>query len=269
MHQGAWLLWALGAGAIAVTTTNPFYLAPLVAACYVVHVACRIDGPGARTFKWFVIGGVAAVVIRVALVLLGTVWPAAGDVNASTLVHAAYEGARLGALLIVFGTFNSVTDPFRLLRLAPARWHEPALAASLALAIAPRTIEAAGRVVEAQRLRGIEIRGLRSLPALAVPVLENGMTDAVTLAESMDARGHGHSRRTRYRPEAWTAAAWATAFGALFAGATFVAYAVAGEGVLQPSTFPLMWPEASLVPVLAVFLVAVPALAASSTGTRA
>jgi energy-coupling factor transport system permease protein len=268
VHQGAWLLWVLGTGAIVVTTTNPFYLAPLVAACYLVHIACRVEGPGVRTFKWFAIGGFAAVVIRVGLVLLGVVWPAAGDVNASTLTHAAYEGSRLGALLVVFGTFNSVTDPFRLLRLAPARWHEVALAGSLALAITPRTIEAAGRVLEAQKLRGIEIRGLRSLPALAVPVLENGMSDAITLAESMDARGHGHGRRTRYRPEPWSAPSWASAVGALGAGALFVSYAIGGKGGLEPSTFPLVWPAATLVPVLSVLLVIIPAIVAPSTGAR-
>lgn len=269
MHQGAWLLWALGAGAIAVTTTNPFYLAPLVAVCYVVHVACRIDGPGVRTFKWFAFGGVAAIVIRVALVLLGLVWPAAGEVNASTLAHAAYEGARLGALLIVFGTFNSVTDPFRMLKLAPARWHEFALAGSLALAITPRTIEAAERVLEAQRLRGIQIRGLRSLPALAVPVLANGMEDAVTLAESMDARGHGYGRRTRHRPEPWTTSSWLAAAASIAAGAIFVAYSLSGAGGLEPSSFPLVWPDATPALVGAVTLAVIPAIAAPSIGERA
>jgi energy-coupling factor transport system permease protein len=237
-----------------------------VGACFTVHVACRIDGPGVRTFKWFAIGGVAAIVIRVSLVLLGLVWPAAGEVNASTLTHAAYEGARLGALLIVFGTFNSVSDPFRMLKLAPARWHEFALAGSLALAITPRTIEAAGRVLEAQRLRGIQIRGLRSLPALAVPVLENGMEDAVALAESMDARGHGYGRRTRHRPEPWTTSSWVAAATSITAGATFVVYALLGAGGLEPSTFPLVWPDATLALVGAVILAAGPAIAAPSNG---
>jgi energy-coupling factor transport system permease protein len=268
MHPGAWLLWVLGTGTIAVTTTNPFYLAPLVAACYFVYAVCRIDGPGVRTFKWFAIGAFAAIVIRVSLVLLGVIWPAAGDVNAGTLAHAAYEGSRLGALLVVFGTFNSVTDPFRLLRLAPARWHEVALAGSLALAITPRTIEAAGRVVEAQKLRGIEIRGLRSLRALAVPVLENGMSDAVTLAESMDARGHGHGRRTRYRPDPWTVGSLASGAGAAGAGATFVAFGLADMGNLEPSTFPLVWPDASFVPVLSLILVLIPVFVAPAGGGR-
>ncbi|MGH2788098.1 MAG: energy-coupling factor transporter transmembrane component T family protein [Actinomycetota bacterium] len=267
MHQGAWLVWATGTAAIVVSTTNPFYLGPLVAASYVVHVTCRIEGPGVRTFRWFAVGAIVAIFIRIALVLIGVVWPAAGEVNAGTLTHAALEGARLGALLMVFGTFNSVTDPFRLLRLAPARWHEVALASSLALAIAPRTIEAAGRVLEAQRLRGIDVRGPRSLAALAVPVLENGMDDAVLLAESMDARGHGHGRRTRYRPERWTVRSW-TGAAPVLAGGLFVGFGIAGAGDLEPSTFPLSWPGASLVLVVAVMLVAAPAFVASARGAR-
>ena len=91
---------------------------------------------------------------------------------------------RLAALLVVFGTFNAVTDPFGVVRLAPRRFHEPALAAALALSIAPRTISMAGKVREAQRLRGIHVSRWRSLPALAVPILETGMEDALTLARN-------------------------------------------------------------------------------------
>ena len=71
--------------------------------------------------------------LRTALVFFGTV-------DAANVAYAALEGARLAALLIVFGTFNAVTDPFGVVRLAPRRFHEPALAAALALSIAPRTI---------------------------------------------------------------------------------------------------------------------------------
>ena len=141
-------------------------------------------------------------------------------------MYAALEGARLAALLIVFGTFNAVTDPSAVVRLAPRRFHEPALAASLALSIAPRTIASAARVREAQQLRGIRIPRWRSLPALAVPVLATGMEEAVTLAESMDARGHGRGRRTRYRPERWTAAAVLVAAAATVAAGAFLVAAV-------------------------------------------
>ena len=197
MHQGAWLLWALSGGLVAISTTNPFYLLPLLAVAWVVHAAHGRPGPQARSFRIFLIFGALTICTRTALVLF------LPDIQMGSIVEAAAEGLRLAVLLTVFGAFNTVSDPFGVLRLSPRRWHEPALAASLALSIAPRTIAAVATVREAQRLRGIEVRRWRSLPALAVPVLETGMEEAVVLAESMDARGHGRGRRTRYRPERW------------------------------------------------------------------
>lgn len=233
------------------STTNPFYLLPLFAAAWFVHSACRIEGPGSRSFKVFVLFGVVTVVTRTALVLLG-------PVNRGSVLAAVLEGLRVAVMLAVFGTFSSVTDPWRILRLAPRRFHEPALAAALALSIAPRTIEAAARVREAQRMRGIELKRWRALPALAVPVLATGMEEAVTLAESMDARGHGRGRRSSYRTERWIPAAWATAATAIAAAVVFLVLGIRLEGGLTPSTLPLVWPDASPVLVLAAVSFALP-----------
>lgn len=251
LHPGAWIGWATCAGIVAFTTTDPFYLAVLVAVAWFVYAANRVPGPTARSFRLFALAGLLAMLIRTALVLLGTV-------NLDNVAYAALEGARLAALLIVFGTFNAVTDPFGVVRLAPRRFHEPALAAALALSIAPRTIATAGRVREAQRLRGIHVTRWRGLPSLAVPVLASGMEDAVTLAESMDARGHGRGRRTRYRPAAWTPAAVLTLIAAAFAAGIFLAAAWTGRGGLHPSTSPLLWPAASPWLLAAMLLLAVP-----------
>ena len=144
-------------GIVAFTTTDPFYLAPLVAAAWFVSAAHRVPGPASRSFRMFALAGVAAMVLRTSLVLLGTV-------DAGSVAYAALEGARLATLLVVFGTFNAVTDPFGVVRLAPRRFHEPALAAALALSIAPRTIAMAGRVREAQQLRGIGVSLARRCP---------------------------------------------------------------------------------------------------------
>lgn len=260
MHQGAWLAWIMAAGLSAVLSTNPFYLLPLFAVAWFVYAACRVPGPGARSFRLFALFGVLTIVTRTGLVFLNPIVDA--PVTASAFVAAALEGLRLAVLLVLFGTFNSVTDPFRVLRLAPRRWHEPALATALALLIAPRTMDAAARVREAQRLRGIPIARWRSLPALAVPVLATGMEDAMTLAESMDARGHGRGRRTRYRPEKWTAASTATSLVAAGAAGAFVVAALTGSGSLSPSWFPLTWPQASPVLVAAVLLFTLPAFVA-------
>jgi energy-coupling factor transport system permease protein len=261
VHPAAWILWATCAGLVAFSTTNPLYLLPLVAVAWFVNAVHRRPGPTARSFRTFLLFGLGAMTVRTALVFFGTV-------DASNVAYAFLEGLRLAALLIVFGAFNAVTDPFAVLRLAPRRFHEPALAAALALSIAPRTMQAAGRVREAQRLRGIRVARWRSLPALAVPVLETGMEEAVTLAESMDARGHGRGRRTRYRPQRWSLGAVVTSATACAAVAAFIAAAVGGRADLHPSTSPLTWPQASSFMIAALCLLAAPGLVPSgSRGT--
>ncbi len=255
MHQGAWLAWTTCAAGVAIATTNPFYLLPLVACAYIVHARHLREGPSARAFRIFVLVGLFAVATRSALVLFDI-----EHASTQTLVAALLEGSRLATILIVYGTFNSVTDPFRVLRLAPRRFHEPALAAALALSIAPRTIQAVGQVREAQRLRGMPARGLRSLPALAIPVLETGMEEAVILAESMDARGHGRGPRSRYRPDRWSRGATITSVSAVAALLAFIMAAVGGDDTLILSAFPLRWPEVSPALIACVFLLGVPTL---------
>jgi energy-coupling factor transport system permease protein len=251
LHPAAWMAWATCAGLVAFATTNPFYLGPLVAVAWFVYATQRVPGPTARSFRVFAIGGLVAMVLRTALVVFGTV-------EVGAVAFAALEGARLAALLIVFGTFNAVTDPFGVVRLAPRRFHEPALAAALALSIAPRTIATAGQVREAQRLRGIRSSGWRSLPALAVPVLATGMDEAVTLAESMDARGHGRGRRSRYRPARWSVGAVGVTVASSVAASVFLVAAWDGVGGLHPSTFPLGWPAAAPPLLAAIALLALP-----------
>lgn len=253
MHPLAWLVWAGTAGLCAMLTTNPFYLLPLFGTAVVVYVARRREGAPARAFRIFVVAGAVAVVARTSLVLLG-------PVTRGSVVAAVLEGLRLAVLLAVVGVFNAVGEPSRLLRLSPRRFHEASLAAGLALSLAPRTIDAVGRVREAQRLRGIDTGRLRSLSALAVPVLENGMEEAVGLAESMDARGHGRGARTRYRAEPWGGASWVVAVPSAIAGAAFVVAAALGVAALEPSTHPLVWPDVSVWLVAAVVLLAAPAL---------
>jgi energy-coupling factor transport system permease protein len=256
IHPAAWIAWATCAGIVAFSTTNPFYLALVIAIAWFVYAACHVAGPTARSFRVFLIAGLAAMAIRTALVFFGTV-------DANNVAFAALEGMRLATILVVFGTFNAVTDPFGVVRMAPRRFHEPALAAALALSIAPRTIASAQRVREAQTLRGLRTTGLRSLPALAIPILETGMEDAVTLAESMDARGHGHGTRSRYRPQPWNRRSILCTGAALTAAGAFSAAAFTGVGGLHPSTFPLLWPEVSAGLLAAAGLLAVPGLGRS------
>jgi energy-coupling factor transport system permease protein len=258
-HPAAWILWSSLAGLCAFVTTHPVYLLLLWAVAWFVYTAHRVDEPTAASFRMFVIAGVVTLVLRTTLVLFGTV-------DLSSTVYAALEGLRLATILVIFGTFNAVTDPFGVVRLAPRRFHEPALAAALALSISPRIVSAVQRVREAQRLRGIRVAPIRSMPALAVPVLETGMEEALTLAESMDARGHGRGRRTRYRPQRWTWTSVSAVVAAAAAFALFLSASVAGWAELHPSTAPLRWPEVDPVLVGAIALLALPGVLRPTSG---
>lgn len=251
LHPGAWMAWATLGGIVAFTTTNPFYLALLWTIAWFVFAQQRVPGPASRSFRVFLIAGLLAMTVRTALVFFGTF-------SAANVAHFAIEGFRLATILVIFGTFNAVTDPFGVVRLAPRRFQEPALAAALALSIAPRTVASLQRVREAQQLRGIPTRGVRALPVLAVPVLEAGMEEALVLAESMDSRGHGRGRRSRYRPQSWNAAAWAMAMTAFVAATVFWIASAKGLGDLQPGTDPLHWPIVNPLMLAAEVLLVVP-----------
>jgi energy-coupling factor transporter transmembrane protein EcfT len=252
------LAWAGCASLVAVSTTNPFYLVPLFAVTCLVYVTCRRTDAIGSSFKVFLIFGALALFLRVALVLFDLEHFSAGGV-----AFAALEGCRIAVILSIYGAFSSVSDPFRILRLSPRRFHEPALAAALALSIAPRTIAAVGRVREAQHMRGMPPRRWRSLPALAVPVLETGLEEAVTLAESMDARGHGRGRRSRYRPDPWTLPATIVVAACAASLACFLVFAARDMGSLSVSTYPLRWPDASALLIAATFMLGIPAFVPS------
>jgi energy-coupling factor transport system permease protein len=253
IHPAAWIAWATCAGSVAFVTTDPVYLMLLWAVSWFVYSSHRSDAEHARSFRVFVTGAIVAVVLRTALVFFGTI-------SVANTSFSFLEGLRLGTILVIFGTFNAVTDPFGLVRMAPRHFYEPALAAALALSIAPRTVASVGRVREAQRLRGLTVRGARALPALAVPVLERGLEEAHTLAESMDARGHGRGRRSRYRPHPWTIRSSVTAATAVGAAVTFLAASVGGWAILHPQTAPPVWPETDPMLIVAIALLAMPGL---------
>ena len=239
-------------------TTNPFYLVVAWAASWLVYSAHRKPGPQLRSFRIFVVFGLIALGTRTALVLLDPLLHL--PVTTSSVLLALLEGARIATLLCIFGTFNAVSDPHDVLRLSPSRLYEPMLAASLALSLAPRTIATVAEVREAQRVRGASVNRWRTLPALVVPVLETGMEEAVTLAESMDTRGHGRGPRVAYRAASWDASSFVLAFCGSIVGAAFLWSAFAGTGHLTVAMPPLQWPQVSIGMVAAVALLAGPAL---------
>jgi energy-coupling factor transport system permease protein len=109
------------------------------------------------------------------------------------VLAAAYDGARLAAILACIGAANALASPRRLLRYVPATLYEVGTALVVALTYAPQLVEDARRVRTARRLRGHDGRGPRELARLAVPVLDSALERSLDLAASMESRGYGRS----------------------------------------------------------------------------
>jgi energy-coupling factor transport system permease protein len=215
LHPGAWWVWALGAAVAASRTTNPLLLVLLVAVSAFVVAARRDGSPWARSYRMYLLLGAVVVAFRVALhVLVGfgygdhvllrlphvplPSWAAGielgGPVHLESLLDAAFQGLRLATLIICLGAANSLANPKRLLRSLPGALHEIGVAVVVSVSVLPQLAESVQRVRRAQRLRGTAGRGLRGVPRVALPVLQDALERSMQLAAAMDSRGYGRRR---------------------------------------------------------------------------
>jgi len=239
LHPAAWWAWAIGLAMAANRTTNPLLLAlVVVVAAYVV--AARREVGAASPLGAFIRLGLLAIALRVLFqALLGGGIPGrtvvltlpqiplpagaggvrlGGPVTLEGLLAAAYEGARLAAVLACIGAANALASPRRLLRYVPATLYEVGTALVVALTFAPQLVDDARRVRMARRLRGHAGRGPRELARLAVPVLDGALERSLDLAASMESRGYGRSVHRDARSRRQATALTLAGLGGVIAG---------------------------------------------------
>jgi energy-coupling factor transporter transmembrane protein EcfT len=121
-----------------------------------------------------------------------------GDVTLERVASSLSEGLIITAVIALFGAANSVTSPHKLLRTIPTSIYQVGVALTIATSVLPQFVSSIKRIRMAQFLRnGRKAR----LSTIAIPLLEESLSRAVHLAESMEARGFGASRaRSRYKP---------------------------------------------------------------------
>ncbi len=255
-HAITWSVWALASAGCIQLAPSPVYTVIVVAIAWLMVSTHGLDLPFARAFGLLV--GIAAffAVFRVVLTaatthgsedLLFTTpsfrmpeilggFDVGGAVSAPIVLRALSEGLVIVAIIAVFAAFNAVVSHFELVQTIPRAFYELGLVVVVALAFVPSTIAAIHDVREADRARtgGRVVRRGR-LVRQVVPVLERGLEQAVTLAESLDSRGFAHGGATsRERGAGWTGLgalmALGAAFVALVARERTVALALAGLG---------------------------------------
>lgn len=252
LHPLAWWGWAIGVAVAASFTTNPLILALLFCTVWLVVVTRRGDSPWARSFRLYVLLGAVIVVIRVLLhVLLGVkygeillfplpsadlpTWAAGinlgGDVYLEGLLATALLGLKLAVLIIAIGAANALANPKRLLRSMPAALNEIGTAVVVSISVAPQLAESVQRVMRARLLRGDTSRGIRAVPRVALPVLQDTLDRSLLLASAMESRGYG--RRVVVTRATRVATATTTLTGLLASG-------VGMYGVLDTENAPML-----------------------------
>lgn len=248
VHPAAWWAWAIGMAVAVSTTNNPILLALALAVVALVVAARRGSSPWARAFRLYLWLGLAIVVVRIVLhvvvgLKVGEVevvrlpeatlpdWAAGiqvgGTVYLEGLLYATLQGVRLAVIIACVGAANALANPKRLLRALPGALHEIGSAVVVSVSVAPQLAESVQRVRRARQLRGDTTRGLRSVQAVALPVLEDTLDRSLLLAAAMDSRGYG---RTATVPRGVRLATATLTLGGLLASALGI------YGVLDVST---------------------------------
>jgi energy-coupling factor transport system permease protein len=205
-----WCAWALAAVAAALVERNPYLQLLLLAVLVAVWTAWRRDR---STTFWRIalLLGVLPLVFSLvfsrfgAHVLFRLPAPVPVIGGAWTLEAALYgagTGAALVLTILVFAIAQTALRSAELLALVPCPLYRLANLIALALALVPQALASLQAVSETRRLRGLR-PGWRTGLGLLLPVLLTTLERALQYAESLDARGFGSRRRTRYRPVSW------------------------------------------------------------------
>lgn len=179
----------------------------------------REEGPWGSSFKWSIIAALYLLVIRLVTgILIGVPRPGStlfnipqidlpswlpgirigGAVTSERLTSSIEEGIIIASIIALFGAANSVTSPRKLLRTLPTSLYQVGVALTIATTVLPQLVSSISRIRSAQFLRnGKRVR----ISSIALPLLEESLSRAIALAQSMESRGYGRSSlRTRYRP---------------------------------------------------------------------
>ena len=264
-HPLAWVAWATAALAAAFIDRNPFLQALLLLILINVFIPYRRGG----RFRFWKIGlalAVVPIVFSVALSRFGThvlfTLPAIPIIGGPWTLEAAVFGASTGAaLLLTVGVFGVVQTALRsadLVAILPRPFYRAGATVALAIAFAPKTVASLQSIREARQLRG-QRAGWRAAPQLLLPLLLTSLERALQYGESLDARGFGSRRRSRYHPLVWTIPDLVVAIGSL-AALTVIALVPAHPYNPYVNLLPAA-PAADSV--LATLVLAIPAITAS------
>jgi energy-coupling factor transport system permease protein len=212
LHPLTWLAWASAALGLSITTRNPYAQVLLLLILLNAWLAYRRPGAGLPLRLGLALGMLPILFDLVfsrfgthVMFSLPTLPVVGGPWTVEALVFGAITGAALLLTVAAFAVLQLTLRSADVLEMLPRPLYRAGTAVSLALAFVPQAVGSVGAIAEARRLRG-KPGGWRAAPAWLLPLLLTTLERALQYAESLDARGFGSRRRSRYRPLPWGAA---------------------------------------------------------------
>jgi energy-coupling factor transport system permease protein len=203
MNSWSWIAWLAAALVFISSTRNPLYLVLILLALNIVF-AIYNDGADGESlavvspfrFSLFVI--TVSVLFNlitshfgetILFSIPGNIPLISGPVTLEALIFGFTNGLVLSCMLTAFTIINLVLPVSSLIRLVPRAFYPLSIIVSIAVTFIPSTRRQVDQVIEAQKIRGHRLSGLRDWLPLMMPLLIGGLERSMLLAETMTARG--------------------------------------------------------------------------------
>lgn len=203
LHPVTWIVWTTAATLIALIVRHPGYLLVVALAAIVV----RARATGGKTIAGDVRLGLSLLVIPALFnlafsragqtILLELPLPlVGGPYTLEALVYGLSAGIQIAAMMLVVLAMSVVVRPTDLLRRMPSSVGQVGMSASMAIGFVPQVRASFSAIREAHWIRGRDLKGLRDLASVVLPILVLSLERAHANAEGLAARGWGGRRQT-------------------------------------------------------------------------
>jgi energy-coupling factor transport system permease protein len=229
LDSRVWLLWGLCAMVPMLVSRHPLVVLEMLA----IVMAVRLVWADRLVHGWGWIARVAAVFVLIGIVFNALTVNAGnqvlvhipdslpligGAITLNAIVYGLVTGLAMLTLVLTGTTIAAGLVWADLVRTLPRRVAPLAVAGSVAWSFLPGASRAFVDIRESQASRGHELRGVRDVPQLVVPLIEGGLERALTMSEALEARGFGASTTSQPddAPDHWSLV---TIVGGLVVGA--------------------------------------------------
>lgn len=236
-----WLIWSLAAVTVALSTDNPVYRGLVALAALNVLLTWLPPGRRIRPLALgLAIAATFAALVNVlashtgadVLARLPADWPLfGGALTFESLAFGADVGLGLVAALLAVAPLSVVLEPHDVVDAMPGPLERTGIAVATSLNLVSGFGRTFTAVSDAQRMRGWRPRGIRSWNEVIVPVVLTAIEDSVLLAEAMEARGFGATRRTSYTATKWSRLDATVVTASLASAALFIGLRLAGVAI--------------------------------------